>query len=616
MTATALKITDTPDPATILKNVFGYDSFRGEQAAVIDTIMRGESCLTLMPTGAGKSLCYQIPALCRPGVGVVVSPLIALMQDQVSALRELGIRAAALNSTLDWHAVQEITAALEAGEIDLLYVAPERLMTEGGLALLDRIDIALLAIDEAHCVSQWGHDFRPEYRMLSVLRTRYPHVPCIAVTATADEPTRRDIMAHLGLETLFVAGFDRPNIRYDVAVKDNPRKQLKDFLNGRPQGESGIIYCLSRRKVDETAAWLCEQGYNALPYHAGMNAETRARNQERFIHDEGIIIVATIAFGMGINKPDVRFVVHTDLPSNIEAYYQETGRGGRDGLPAVAFMLYGLQDVALRRQMIENGDTPLEQKRIEHHKLTALLGYCEAAHCRRQVLLQYFGDEGTTCGNCDTCANPPETIDGTIAAQKIISCIHRTGHIFGGKHIIDVLTGTPTPQTDKHRHDQVSTWGIGTDHDRRAWESFIRQMVAANFLRVDLEGHGGLKIADEGASFIKERGKINLRLPRKTTTSSGSSGRRSTTAEKILLNPEDQGLFDSLKALRLRLAKEQNLPPYVIFHDKTLIAMATQRPLYRDSLAEIPGVGQSKLDKYGAIFLEAIATYTDSALNG
>lgn len=611
MTTTALQSAPAPDPATILKTVFGYDSFRGEQAAVIDTVMRGESCLTLMPTGAGKSLCYQIPALCRPGVGIVVSPLIALMQDQVGALRELGIHAAALNSALDWHAAQDVTAALEAGNIDLLYVAPERLMTEGGLALLDRMDIALFAIDEAHCVSQWGHDFRPEYRMLSALRARYPDTPCIAVTATADEPTRRDIMAHLALEKIFVAGFDRPNIRYDVAVKDNPRKQLKDFLSARPQGESGIIYCLSRRKVDETAAWLCGQGYEALPYHAGMNAETRARNQECFIHEEGIIIVATIAFGMGINKPDVRFVVHTDLPSNIEAYYQETGRAGRDGLPAVAFMLYGLQDVALRRQMIENGDTPPEQKRVEHHKLTALLGYCEAAQCRRQVLLQYFGDDGTTCGNCDTCATPPEAIDGTIPAQKIISCIHRTGHIFGGKHIIDVLTATPTPQTDKHGHDRVSTWGIGNDHDRRVWESFIRQMVAANLLRVDLEGHGGLKITEDGATFIKNRETINLRLPRKTAAV--GNGRRGAPADKILLAPEEQALFDDLKALRLRLAKEQNLPPYVIFHDKTLIAMATQRPLYKDSLAQIPGVGQSKLDKYGTIFLDAIATYTNAA---
>lgn len=608
MTATALKQQTTPDPAVILKTVFGYDSFRGEQAAVIDAIMRGESCLTLMPTGAGKSLCYQIPALCRPGVGIVVSPLIALMQDQVGALRELGIRAAALNSTLEWHAAQEITAALEAGDIDLLYIAPERLMTESGLAMLANIDIALFAIDEAHCVSQWGHDFRPEYRMLSALRTRFPQVPCIALTATADDPTRRDIMAHLALPRIFVAGFDRPNIRYEVAVKDNPRKQLKSFIKARPDGESGIVYCLSRRKVDETAAWLCEEGYNALPYHAGMNADIRARNQDRFIHEEGVIMVATIAFGMGINKPDVRYVVHTDLPANIEAYYQETGRAGRDGLPSVAFMLYGLQDVALRRQMIENGDKPPEQKRIEHHKLTALLGYCEAAQCRRQILLQYFDDDSALCGNCDTCATPPETIDGTIPAQKIISCIHRTGHMFGGKHIIDVLTGTPTPQTEKHNHDQLSTWGIGTEHDRRAWESFIRQLVASNFLWVDLEGHGGLKIAEDGAAFIKQRKSIPLRLPRKQEPSASSGKRHSSAAaEKILLNPEDHALFENLKALRLKLAKEQNLPPYVIFHDKTLIAMAAQRPLYRDSLAQIPGVGQSKLDKYGAIFLDAIA---------
>jgi ATP-dependent DNA helicase RecQ len=594
-----------PAPETILKTVFGYDSFRGQQKDVIDTIMRGESCLTLMPTGAGKSLCYQIPALCRPGIGIVVSPLIALMQDQVSALRELGIRAAALNSSLDWHAAREVIHALETGGIDLLYIAPERLITDAVLNLLDHIDIALIAIDEAHCVSQWGHDFRPEYRALSQLRQRYPRVPCIAVTATADAPTRNDIMAQLALDKIFVAGFDRPNIRYDVAVKDNSKRQLLDFLQSRPRGESGIIYCLSRRKTDEIAAWLGEQGYTALPYHAGLDNRVRAGHQNRFIKDEGVIIVATIAFGMGINKPDVRFVVHLDLPSNIEAYYQETGRAGRDGLPATAFMLYGLQDVAMRRQMIADSDSPEEQKRIEHHKLSALLGYCEAAQCRRQVLLQYFGDAGAACGNCDACIAPQETLDGTVAAQKILSCIHRTGHMFGSKHIIDVLLGTPTPQTEKHRHDQVSTWAIGTEHDRRAWESFIRQMVAANLILVDLEGHGGLKITPDGSRFLKEKGTVDFRLPH-AKAARGSRAPGTGAGPDILESAADRALFDRLKALRLTLAREQNLPPYVIFHDKTLIAMATRRPLYLDSLAEIPGVGQSKLQKYGQAFLSAI----------
>lgn len=598
---------EPPTPETVLKTVFGYDSFRGQQKDVIDYIINGGSCCTLMPTGAGKSLCYQIPALCRSGVGVVVSPLIALMQDQVSALRELGVRAATLNSSLDYNEMQETLRALESNQLDLIYVAPERLVTDQVMILLDNIDIALFAIDEAHCVSQWGHDFRPEYRMLSLLRERYPHVPCIAVTATADEPTRKDILDQLHLDKIFVAGFDRPNIRYDVTVKDNPRKQLLEFLQGRSKDESGIIYCLSRKKVDETAIWLQDQGYNALPYHAGIDNRIRAENQNRFLKDEGIIMVATIAFGMGINKPDVRFVAHLDLPSNIEAYYQETGRAGRDGLPAVAWMLYGLQDVAMRRQMIAGSDAPDEQKRIEHHKLGSLLGYCEAAQCRRQVLLQYFGDDHAACNNCDTCTAPPETVDGLIPAQKILSCIHRTGNMFGAKHIVDVLTGTPTPQTEKHRHDQVSTWSIGTEHDRKAWDSFIRQMVAANLVFVDMESHGGLKITTDGAAFLKEKPSLNLRLPPKRISHRDRPKFGSSDADNILENESDKELYLQLKALRLSIAKEHNLPPYVIFHDKTLLAMAKRRPLQRDSFAQIPGVGQSKLDKYADAFLNVIA---------
>jgi len=588
----------------VLKTVFGYDSFRGQQEEIIGRVIGGESCCVLMPTGAGKSLCYQIPAICRPGTGIIVSPLIALMQDQVAGLRELGVRAAMLNSALEWHEAQDTLDKLRDGKLDLLYIAPERLMIEQTLAMLDSIDIALIAIDEAHCMSQWGHDFRPEYRALAALRTRYPDVPCIAVTATADAPTRKDIMAALGLPHIYVAGFDRPNITYEVTVKDNPKKQLFAFLDGRPQGESGIVYCLSRRKTEETAAWLCERGLTALPYHAGLDKNVRARHQERFIKEEGIIIVATIAFGMGIDKPDVRFVAHLDLPSNIESYYQETGRAGRDGLPAVAWMAYGMQDAALRRQMIENGDSPEEQKRIEHHKLTALLGYCEAATCRRQILLSYFGDSNAACGNCDTCARPPETIDGTVPAQKILSCIYRTGQIFGGRHIVDILLGADTEGIEKHRHMELSTYGIGTEYDSKTWQSFIRQLVMANLLRVDFENHGSLLITQEGARFLKEAQTIPLRLPRQP---GGKSARASRTAAPVALeNPGDEALLKKLKALRLSMAKAANLPPYLIFHDKTLLAMALQKPVNRYEFGQIPGVGASKLEKYADSFISLI----------
>lgn len=591
-------------PEDVLKTVFGYDTFWGHQKEVIDYIIAGGSCCTLMPTGAGKSLCYQIPALCRPGVGIVVSPLIALMQDQVSALTELGVRAAAIHSALEFNEIQSTLRAARNGELDLLYIAPERLMTEQMLDMLDDLDIALFAIDEAHCVSQWGHDFRPEYRELSILRTRYPGIPCIAVTATADDPTRRDIMAQLQLDRIFVARFDRPNIRYDVTVKDNAKKQLLDFISAH-KGDSGIVYCLSRKKTEDIAEYLSAQGYTALPYHAGLEAKLRAHTQNRFIKEESIIIVATIAFGMGINKPDVRFVAHMDLPQNIEAYYQETGRAGRDGLPAVAWMAYGLQDVALRRQMISSSTAPESQKRIEHSKLSSLIGYCEASHCRRQILLQYFGDESGPCGNCDTCKSPPETTDGTLAAQKIISCVYRTGQMFGTKHVIDVLMGVQTEQTSKHNHTALSTWAIGSEHDRKTWESFMRQLVAANLLTVDMEHYSAIRITPEGSEFLKTKATLNFRLP---PPRAGRSARSSDedSPSSILETPEDKALFDQLKALRLSIAKEHNLPPYVIFHDKTLLAMASRRPLYLDSLAQIPGVGASKLDKYGSRFLAVI----------
>lgn len=596
-------------PDEVLSSVFGYSEFRGEQKQIIEDVIAGQSCGVLMPTGSGKSLCYQIPALCLEGTGIIVSPLIALMQDQVIALKELGIRAAAIHSALEYLQLREALNDLRAGNLDLVYVAPERLVNDEFLNILDNINLALFAIDEAHCISQWGHDFRPEYRQISLLRTRYPDVPCIALTATADAPTRKDIVERLALPKLYIAGFDRPNIAYDVAIKDNPRRQFLQFLKTRADDESGIVYCLSRRKVEETAKWLCDQGYKALPYHARLSKEIRAENQARFLKEEGIIMVATIAFGMGINKPDVRFVAHLDLPKNIEAYYQETGRAGRDGLPAVAWMVYGLQDLALQRQMIENSDSPPEQKRIERQKLTAFLGYCETATCRRQVLLHYFDDEGEPCGNCDTCLNPPKTIEGSIAAQKLLSCIYRTDQMFGSGYIIDVLLGKDNERIQKFGHTSLSTYGIGTEHTSKEWQSLIRQLVALGLLYVDMDAHGGLKITQDGVEFLKDKPDLKLRLDPKTTGGSDRSSRSGKRTDPALRleNEDDKALFTDLKALRLSIAKEQNVPPYVVFHDKTLIDMALRKPDNLTEMAIVPGVGQSKLKKYGQVFLDAVA---------
>ncbi len=599
-------------PAAVLERVFGYSAFRGQQAEIVGHVVGGGSCCVLMPTGSGKSLCYQIPALCRHGVGIVVSPLIALMDDQVGALRELGVRAAALHSGMDREAMRAVYEALRGNRLDLLYVAPERLMAEEFLAMLRHVPLALFAIDEAHCISQWGHDFRPEYRQLFVLREQFPDVPCIAVTATADAPTRKDIMEKLDLPRLFVAGFDRPNIHYAVGVKNNGPRQLLDFLKSRAADESGIVYCLSRRKVEDTARLLNDNGYKALSYHAGMEAGARSRNQDKFLKEEGIIIVATIAFGMGINKPDVRFVAHLDLPKNIEAYYQETGRAGRDGLPASAWMVYGMQDVALQHQMIDGGDMPEEQKRVARHKLNALLSYCETARCRRQVLLHYFGDDNEACGNCDTCRNPPKTIDGTVAAQKVISCVYRTGQRFGAHYVIDVLLGKEDERIRKFGHDKVSTFGIGTDYDRIAWQGIIRQLVGQALLFVDMDNHGALKITDAGADFLKSRRAINLRLEEKPARHEKTRPAATASAtEAMLATGADRALLRVLKALRLSIAREHGLPPYVVFHDKTLIDMVLLKPATMDHLAMVQGVGQSKLEKYGALFLKAVKESSD-----
>lgn len=599
-------------PHDILSSVFGHSTFRGQQEQIIDDVMAGKSCGVLMPTGSGKSLCYQIPSICRPGTGIIISPLIALMQDQVVALREEGVKAVAIHSGLTYPELQDALSDLRTGNLDLVYVAPERLVTDAFLDILDHIQIALFAIDEAHCISQWGHDFRPEYHQVSLLRTRFPDIPCIAVTATADKPTRKDIVERLQLPKLYVAGFDRPNISYEVTIKNNPRTQLSRFLKDRSTNDSGIVYCLSRKKVEETARWLAEEGYNALPYHAGLDKMVRASHQERFLQEEGVIMVATIAFGMGINKPDVRFVAHMDLPKNIEAYYQETGRAGRDGLPATAWMVYGLQDLALQRQMIENSNAPEDQKRIQRQKLTAFLGYCESATCRRQVLLHYFDDRADPCGNCDTCLSPPETFDGSIAAQKLLSCILRTGQIFGGGYVIDVLLGKHSDRIEKFGHNALSTYGIGTEHTAKEWHSLIRQLVARGYLFVDMNAHGGLTVTPDGMDFLRSRNALQLRLDPRTVSNTGRHSRGGAKADPLLSlkDDADKTLFAALKDLRTHIAKDHNIPPYVVFHDKTLVDMVLHKPLDLQALSDVPGVGQSKLKKYGQIFLDVIRKQT------
>jgi len=601
--------TASGDRATaILRTVFGYDSFRGQQAAVIGHVVAGGDALVLMPTGGGKSLCYQIPALIRPGLGVVVSPLIALMKDQVDALRQAGVRAAALNSALPAGEAGAVERAIRDGDLDLLYVVPERLTLPRTLELLAGTRLALFAIDEAHCVSQWGHDFRPEYLALSVLHERFPDVPRIALTATADAATRRDIVVRLGLgeARVFAAGFDRPNICYRVVAKHEPRQQLLAFLDAEHRGDAGIVYCRTRDKVDEVSQWLAARGRLALPYHAGLEASVRARNQDQFLKEEGVVVVATVAFGMGIDKPNVRFVVHLDAPRSLEAYYQETGRAGRFGLPANAWMTYGMADVTALSGLLAGSDLNETQKRIERHKLNALLGYCESARCRRQVLLGYFGErEHAPCGNCDTCLAPPRCWDGLVAAQKALSAVARTGQRFGVGHLTDVLLGEPTERVRRFRHDQLKTFGVGTELDKRQWRSVFRQLVAQGHLEVDIEGHGGLRLGESAREVLRSTVSVSFRdeparLPR-------SQRKRAGGAPVEPLGGEDGVLWEALRAKRLALAREQGVPPYVIFHDTTLIAMARQRPRDCAALAEIPGVGRRTPERYGQIFLGVIA---------
>jgi len=590
----------------LLRRIFGHREFRGEQAQIVERVTRGDDALVLMPTGGGKSLCYQLPALLREGCGIVVSPLIALMQDQVEALRQLGVSAAYLNSSLDAIEAATVERQLLAGELDLLYVAPERLLTPRFLSLLDRARIALFAIDEAHCVSQWGHDFRKEYRELTVLHERWPQVPRIALTATADEPTRLEIAERLALEDAhrFVSSFDRPNIRYRVVLKDNALRQLRDFLHAH-RGQSGIIYAFSRKRVDSVAEQLRELGFDALPYHAGMSAESRATNQRRFLQEDGIVMVATIAFGMGIDKPDVRFVAHVDLPKSVEGYYQETGRAGRDGEPAEAWLCYGLGDTINLRQLIQQSEAGEERKRLELRKLDALLGYCESTACRRQSLLGWFGEaHAGACGNCDNCLEPPQSWDGTIAARKALSCAYRSGQRFGAAHVIDILRGVSTERVQQFGHDQLSTWSIGSDLDERRWRSVFRQLVANGLLEAD--AHGALHLTETAGPVLRGERSLHFRVEQTPSPRRKRERNGAASEQDFDLAPDALVRFNALRIWRANTAREQNVPAYVIFHDSTLRTIATNAPEDMDELARIPGIGASKLDRYGEDVLQQL----------
>lgn len=595
----------------VLQSVFGYDQFRHHQQNVVQRLIDGEDAVVLMPTGGGKSLCYQIPSIVRQGVGIIVSPLIALMQDQVTALQQLGVKAAFVNSSLDQFEAQEVETRLLNGEIDMLYVAPERLMTERFLNLLGRAPVALFAVDEAHCVSQWGHDFRPEYIKLSVLHERFPAIPRIALTATADEATRQEIIERLALQNAecYVSGFDRPNICYRVAENSgNARDALYRFIKNEHENDAGIVYCLSRKKVEQTAEWLCEKGFTALPYHAGLSQQVRQQNQHRFLSEEGVIIVATIAFGMGIDKPDVRFVAHLNLPKSVEAYYQETGRAGRDGLPSTAWMMYGLQDVITLKQMMESSEADEVHKRVERHKLDAMLGFAELTSCRRQSLLHYFGDQlDQPCGNCDTCLSPVETWDATVAAQKALSCVHRTGQRFGVTYLTDVLLGKSNERIKNFGHDQLGVFGIGKELDAKQWRNLFRQLIARNLLTVDVKGHGSLLLHENCRGVLKGEETLHLRKQLLQTKTKSSKSR---------VQVANSQLWEALRAARKRLSEELDVPPFVIFHDATLMDMMERMPLTQEQLSSVSGVGATKLKNYGEVFLKVIREHQDNQQAG
>nr|WP_227996108.1 DNA helicase RecQ [Nocardia australiensis] len=606
--------TDSGAAQEVLRRVFGYDSFRGDQREIVEQVVGGGDALVLMPTGGGKSLCYQVPALVRPGVGVVVSPLIALMQDQVDALSALGVRAGFLNSTQFPDERRTVEAQFVSGELDLLYLAPERLRLESTADLLDRGKVALFAIDEAHCVSQWGHDFRPDYLSLSMLHERWPRVPRIALTATATDKTRDEIIQRLDLGSAkrFVASFDRPNIQYRIEPKNRPDRQLLDFISTEHAGDAGIVYCLSRNSVEKTAAFLTENGVTAVPYHAGLDARTRATNQSRFLREDGLVVVATIAFGMGIDKPDVRFVAHLDLPKSVEGYYQETGRAGRDGLPSTAWMVYGLNDVVQQRKMIDSSDGDAAHRRQLQLHLDAMLALCETVECRRTQLLGYFGQPGAPCGNCDTCLTPPESWDGTVPAQKVLSTVLRLkrerGQSFGAGHIVDILIGKKNPKVLQHDHHELKVFGVGTDLRDTEWRGVVRQLLAQSLLAVHGD-YGVLTLTEASDGVLFEGRKVMMRRePERAAPSRAARTTKSAKSAKaqVDLAPADVGLFEKLREWRGATAKEQGVPAYVVFHDATLREIAGRKPVSLSELGAVSGVGENKLAKYGEQVLEAL----------